>query len=466
MHKTIKTSLIICLLTCFILTGLTTSAANAASMNSWTYGGSGSDYTYGLVATPDGGHMMVGSTCSYGAGGSDIWLVKVDAHGTMLWNKTFGGPFTDYGCNIIATLDGNYALVGYTCDNNATGDLESPDAWLIKVNSDGNMLWNQTYGTATDSDYATTLAATADGGYVLAGALYPNVTGTEEAWFFKVDAQGTLQWSKTFPVEGGNCFWCVTVASDGGYVLTGQTFASGNEDLWIVKLDVNGNQLWSKTYGGSSTDLGWWIINSPNGGYAVSGCTSSFGAGKTDFWLLKIDQNGALLWNQTYGGSDDDLGYVLAATPDGGYAMVGSTMSYGTAGSSDFWLIKTDSNGVMQWNQTMGGPDFDQGQCLLVTSDDIYSIAGITASYGAGATDGWLVISNAFDTATPTPTASPTSIPTVVPTETASATPTATASPLPTTQQASMQTILVAVVVVIAAAVSLVVVFKKRKQPA
>jgi hypothetical protein len=423
-----------------MLSGLSTQATNATSMDSWAYGGPANDYTYGFVPTNDGGYMMVGSTCSYGAGASDVWLIKVDAHGNMVWNKTFGGPFTDYGCNVVTASDGGYVLVGYTCFDNASGIYEAPDALLIKVDADGNMLWNQTYGKAQDADYALTVAVTTDGGYVLAGAKYPNVTGTEEGWVVKVDVNGNLQWEKTFPKESGNSFfWSVVTASDGGYALAGQTPVEGNDDAWIVKIDANGNEQWSKTYGGQNSDLGWWIIRSPDGGYAVSGSTASYGAGKTDFWLLKLDENCDKQWSQTYGGPDEDIGYVITATPDGGYAIVGSTLSYGTAGSADFWLIKTDKNGKLLWNQTCGGPDYDQGQCLSVTTDGTYAIAGVTASYGAGASDGWLIISNAFDTAAPS------------------------ASDLPVTQQASMQTIVITVAVVIALIAALLVVFKKRR---
>ncbi len=138
--KTDTVSLIICILIYSTLTGLSTiQAASAASMDSWTYGGPSNDYTYGFVATTDGGHMMVGSTCSYGAGYSDFWLVKVDAHGGMVWNKTYGGPYNDLGCTIRATQDGGYVMVGYTCASNATGMDENADGWLIKVDADGHM---------------------------------------------------------------------------------------------------------------------------------------------------------------------------------------------------------------------------------------------------------------------------------------------------------------------------------------
>ncbi len=459
MQKTSKITLIICVLICFTLTGPSfVSSVNAASMDSWTYGGPANDYTYGFVAATDGGYLMVGSTCSYGAGSSDIWLVKVDAHGTMLWNKTFGGPYTDYGCNIIATSDGNYALVGYTCYDNSTGGEECPDVWLIKVDANGNALWNQTYGKLADADYAMVIVATSDGGYALAGAIYQNVTSPGDALLIKVDANGAEQWNQTYGGANEDIFWGITQTSDGGYTLTGQTIIEDSVDAWVIKLDANGTEQWSKTFGGSESDIGWWIIKNSDESYTLSGCTASFGAGHNDFWLIKIDSSGNMLWNQTYGGPEDDIAYVLTATPDGGYAIVGSTISFGTAGSSDFWLVKTDSNGVIQWNQTCGGVDFDQGQWLSVTQDGVYAVAGVTASYGAGGTDGWLVISNAFESPESTPTPS-----TVAPTVTV----TPTETPTPTTELmqdfTQLQTIIIGVIALIVVVTVVCVVFKKRK---
>jgi hypothetical protein len=396
MPKSKLTSMIICALILVSIVALLIQTTNASVMNTWTYGGVNNDYTYSIVATSDGGHLLMGSTCSYGAGNSDLWLIKVDAHGNEVWNKTFGGPYTDYGCNIIATKDGNYLLVGYKCYDNATGDNECPNGWLIKVNADGNELWNQTYGTAETADYTVVVAETADGGYALAGGSWPNVCGEEDAWLVKVDADGNEQWSRTYGDSYIDAFWSITATSDDGVVLTGSTNGETG-DLWVLKLDENGNEQWSKTYGGCNSDQGWWIIATSDGGYAVSGSTYSYGAGNSDAWLLKLDSKGNLQWNQTYGGASTDATFVLTATSDGGYAMVGSTCSYG-AGDSDFWLLKTDSEGVLQWNQTYGGSGYDVGQYLTVNAKGVYAVAGVTASFGAGGSDGWLIITESPQT--------------------------------------------------------------------
>lgn len=380
------TSLVICTLISLFIIAMFIQTTDAAVMNAWTYGGPDSDYTYGIVATPDGGHLLVGSIVSVVGGYSDVWLIKVDAHGNAVWNKTYGGPYTDLGCNIIATADGNYLIVGYTALTNATAEYECTDSLLIKVDPNGNVLWSKTYGAAMDAEYTTVIAATVDGGYALAGGVYPGVTGDCQGIIIKVDADGNQQWIKTYHEGAPECFWGIVADKDGSIALTGTV----EKSLLIIKVDSQGNELWSSVQGGDGEDKGWWIMQTDDGGYIVSGSTNSSGAGGSDAMLLKFDANGVLQWQHTYGGAADDAAFVLAKAPDGGYVFVGSTCSYG-AGDSDFWLVKTDSHGVMQWNQTYGGSSYDVGQCITVNAKGIFAVAGVTASFGAGGSDGWLI---------------------------------------------------------------------------
>jgi hypothetical protein len=381
------TSSIIGTLIVLFVAALLIQTTDASSMNAFTYGGSNSDYTYGIVATPDGGHLLVGAMVTVDGGYSDVWLIKVDAHGNTVWNRTYGGAYTDVGCNIIAASDGNYLIVGYTAITNATGDHECTDSLLIKVDSEGNLLWSKTYGAPMDSEYTTVIAATANGGYALAGGVYPNVTEYSQGIIIKVDAEGNQQWLKTYDEGAPECFWGITPNRDESLTLTG----SIRDDLLLIKVNHEGSVVWSMVYGADGNDQGWWILPTSDGGYIVSGSTTSYGAGSIDAWLLKFNSDGTLQWNQTYGGYADDTAFVLTKTADGGYAVVGSTCSYG-AGDSDFWLIRTDSKGAMQWNQTYGGSGYDVGQCVIVNSKGVYAVAGVTASFGAGGSDGWLII--------------------------------------------------------------------------
>lgn len=214
----------------------------------------------------------------------------------MQWNKTFGGSGTDYGLSLVQAGDGGYALLGST----ASFGAGSTDLWLIKTDSSGNMQWNKTYGT----------------------------TGFEEGYGMKP-------------------------TSDGGYIIGATTGPFTALDAWLVKTDGSGNMQWNKTYGGTLMELGGVAIQTSDGGYALATQTTSFGAGDTDAWLIKTDANGNMQWNQTYGGTGSEDAYCVIQTSDGGYAIGGWTNSFG-AGGIDMWLIKTDEGGVVPEGLPLG----------------------------------------------------------------------------------------------------------------
>jgi hypothetical protein len=345
-----------------------------------TYGGAEADYAYSLVQTDDGGYAIAGSTESYGAGARDFWLVKTDSAGNVLWNRKYGGTNYDEARSLVQTSDGGYALAGYT-DSYGAG---SSDFWLVKTDASGNTQWNKTYG-GTGNDGASSVVQTGDGGYALAGYTYSLGAGYD-FWLVKTDASGNTQWSKTYGGTNYDEASSLVQASDGGYAIAGKTFSYGDgvADFWLVKTDSSGNVQWNKTYGGTGSGWASSVVQASDGGYALAGWAVY------DFWLVKTDSAGNMQWNRTYGGAEGDYAYSLVQTSDGGYALAGYTDSYG-AGSSDFWLVKTDLVGNMQWNKTYGGTGNDEARSLVQASDGGYALAGMTNSYGAGGGDFWLV---------------------------------------------------------------------------
>jgi predicted secreted protein len=197
--------------------------------------------------------------------------------------------------------------------------------------------------------------------------------------------------AQTYGGTSGDGGFSVVQTIDRGYAIAGTiSSGAGGADFWLVKTDAAGTLQWNQTYGGTDLDLARSVVETSDGGYTIAGETLSYGAGGMDFWLVKTDATGNAQWNQRYGGTNDDYGRSVVETSDGGYTIAGWTASYG-AGGMDFWLVKTDAAGNAQWNQTYGGTDSDQGLSVVETSDGGYAITGYTMSFGAGDSDVWLV---------------------------------------------------------------------------
>jgi predicted secreted protein len=380
--------LIIAILASFTFSVAICPTACAATMWSKTYGGTGNDSGAGdIIQTSDGGYAISGDTASFGAGGADYWLIKVDADGNMQWNKTYGGAAAESDAAMCQTSDGGYALVGDTKSFGAGGN----DVWLVKTDASGNMQWNKTYG-GTGNDLGINVVQTIDGGYALAAYTSSFGAGGIDFWLIKTDSGGNMQWNKTYGGTGTDYCFNVIQTIDGGYALAGPTtsFGAGSMDVWLVKTDASGNIQWNKTYGGTGTDYMDQMIRTVDGGYAIAGFTTSFGAIGSDVWLVKTDASGNMEWNRTYGGTGTDNGFHLVQCVDEGYAIIGSTNSFG-AGGNDVWVIKTDVSGNILENLTLGGTGTDDGRSIIQTIDGGYLFAGNTNSFGAGGSDFYVV---------------------------------------------------------------------------
>jgi len=352
-----------------------------------TYGGTSNDYAQSVVQTSDRGYALTGYTYSYGAGSADFWLVKTDSNGNVKWNQTYGGAGDERAFSVVQTSDGGYALAG---DTSSYG-IGYFSFWLVKTDPAGNMQWSRTYGIGIASR-CYSMVQTSDGGYALFGLTWDwGPRGLASNFLLvKTDLNGNVQWSRTY--GGADLASSMVQTSDGGYALAGCTwsYGTGSRDFWLVKTDSAGNMLWNKTYGGADHDQANSVVQTSDGGYALAGLTTSFGAGGDDFWLVKTDSAGNMQWNQTYGGTKDDQANSVVQTLDGGYVLTGTTASYG-AGGNDFWVIKTDPHGNMEWSQTYGGTSGDAANSVILTNDGGFALTGTTASYGAGQSDFWLI---------------------------------------------------------------------------
>ena len=312
-----------------------------------TYGGEFDEYAYSVQQTLDGGYIITGETSSYGSAGSiDIWLVKTDDNGHRLWAKSFGGASFESAFCVLQSNDGGFVIAGNTGSYGAGGS----DLWIIKANSSGTEEWNKTYG-GLDHDYGTSIQHTSDGGFIILGSTRSLGAGGLDIYLIKIDSSGNLIWSKTFGGTDDDYGACVQQTSDGGFIIRGDTssYGSGNSDFWIIKTDSSGNEEWNNTFGGTDNDWGYssTIQQTTEGGYITTGETYSYGAGVSDVWLIKINNIGNEEWSVTFGGANDDYGSSVQQTNDGGYIVTGATWSFGE-GTGDVWLIKTDENGEIE----------------------------------------------------------------------------------------------------------------------
>jgi hypothetical protein len=318
-----------------------------------------------------------------------VYLVKMDTSGNIQWNQTYGGTSFERGWSVVQTSDGGYAIAGSTVSFGAGGY----DIYLVKTDPAGNMQWNQTYGGGgTDLGYS--MAQSSDGGFVIAGVTGSFVSNPNfyDVYLVKTNASGAMQWNQTYGGARDDFGMSVVKTSDGGYAIAGYTdsFGSSNTNVYLVKVDANGNLQWNQTYGGTNNEEGRSIVQTTDGGYAIAGDSFIFMATSSDVYLVKVDANGNLQWNQTYGGANTDYGYSVIQTSEGGYAIAGTTASFGT-GYYEAYLVKTDATGNMQWNQTYGGAGSVNGVSVVQTSEGGYALAGYASSFGSSSNDVYLV---------------------------------------------------------------------------
>jgi uncharacterized delta-60 repeat protein len=356
-----------------------------------TYGGTGWDEANSVQQTSDGGYIVAGWTRSFGAGRNDIFLIRTDASGNIIWAKTYGGTSSDYANSVQQTSDGGYIVAGETRSFGAGRN----DIFLIKTDANGNVQWAKTYG-GTRYDWPSSVQQTSDGGYIVAGGTWSFGAGRNDIFLIKTDANGNIIWAKTYGGTDDDIANSVQQTSDGGYIVAGGTysFGAGSADIFLIKTDANGNVIWAKTYGGTSSDYANSVQQTSDGGYIVAGETESFGAGRNDVFLIKTDANGNVQWAKTYGGTSSDYANSVQQTSDGGYIVAGGTWSFG-AGYRDIFLIKTDANGNIIWAKTYGGTSSDYANSVQQTSDGGYIVAGWTYSFGAGNYDIFLIKTDA-----------------------------------------------------------------------
>jgi hypothetical protein len=364
---------------------------------SWTrtFGGASADGGRAIQQTSDGGYILAGYTYSFGAGYADLYLIKTDKDGNLEWSNAYGGAGWEYGFSVVEMEDGGYLSVGYTTSNGMGGR----DVYLVKTDGVGNLLWSKTYGGA-GLDVGKGVDIAPDGGYILVGYTESFGAGQNDVYVVKTDPDGNEEWARTFGGDQSELGMAVKALANGGYVFTGTTgsFDVDNRDAYLVRTDAEGKEIWSKTYGNVEGFLAYEIGNdvqlSPDNGYVLAGNhntgQSSSGGELLNIYLLKTDENGNEVWTSSAGrGPFYDYGSALMVMPDGGYTVVGTTKS--GSDNNDLYLVRFDESGNILWQKSFGNFASEWGSGLALSSDGGMVMVGHTNSFGAGSFDMWLL---------------------------------------------------------------------------
>lgn len=375
-----------------------------------SFGGSKRDKAYSIKQTIDGGYILIGYSdsedddVSGNHGLNDYWILKLDSQGNIKWQESLGGKMIDEPYSIEQTEDGGYILVGNS--DSEDGDVggthsRSYDYWVVKINNNGKIQWEKSLG-GTGNDWGQSIRQTKDGGYIVAGCSESNdgdATGNHgkyDFWIVKLDSIGLIQWQRMIGGSDIDEAWSIQETTDGGYIVIGYSNSYDGDitshcwgyDYWVVKLKENGLIQWDKSFGGTNDDLGYSIKQSNDGGYIIAGTSFLYKYGDQRDWdcfVVKIDSNSNLQWQKAYGGTGEDCAYSIQQTDDSGYIFSGYSNSddgevSGNNGNDDYWIVKLDVNGNLQWQKSLGGSWNDDARSIVQTNDGGYIIAGYSQS--------------------------------------------------------------------------------------
>ena len=393
-----------------------------------TYGGSDLDKAVSIVLADDGNYVILGSTKSTdgdiidkSSSDEDFWLLKVKPNGDILWSKTYGGPEDDTASSLEKTNDGGYIASGYS--RGAGGDVGNNegfhDFWVVKFTASGDLQWEKSFGFP-GSDKAYKARQTQDGGYIVSGVLDVSASEGEgglgsnradqyasrsiqhaggDYWLIKLSATGQMQWRNYFGGTFTDTAYDVLQTSNGEYLVIGTSDSDdvdisgniGTYDFWVIRVSVNGEILWEKNYGGTQIENVYAASKTTDGNFLLFGDTRSDDVdvtsdfGKADIWGIKINEQGALLSQQSYGGSEFETAKHITNLSNGNYLITGNTRSIdgdftSNNGQNDALVMLIDNNESLQFQATIGGSNFDFARDAIEAEDNTFVIAGSTQS--------------------------------------------------------------------------------------
>lgn len=422
-----KRTILYCVLIAFVLSCTDDSSSTNTTASGTidfvkTLGGSLNDSAQSVVATNDGGYAILGFTQSQDGDitnkqndSFDYWVVKFDAQSNIEWQNVYGGTGNERGQQIIQTLDDGYAIIGSSdsTDGDVSNNNGAQDYWLAKLDAVGNLSWQKSFGFS-GNDIGLSVIQTNDQGYLLTGILDVTASGGlgntnarssqqrhagGDYWAIKLDMSGNFEWSRFF---GGNFTDTpegIAQTVDNGFIIVGGSDSIdtdissniGSYDFWVIRIDANGDLVWEKSFGGQESDEAKAIVKSSDGNFVIAGNTRSntddvsVNNGAADIWLIKISSDGNLIWEKTLGGSSFDSATSINPTNDNGFLLAGSSRSSDgdvsiNKGQNDAWAVKVDANGTIEWETSAGGSNIDIAHSIAELTDSSVIVVGDTTS--------------------------------------------------------------------------------------
>lgn len=365
------------------------------------------DVAYSTEPSTDGGYIMAGFVGAVVAGDRNCWIVKIDSTGNTQWEKELGGSENDECYSVAQTTDGGFIVAGVT--NSSDADLigmnaMNHDYWIIKLTGAGSIEWQKVLG-GSSAEYAKEIQQTKDGGYIVAGwsaSTDGDVTGNHgsvDYWIVKLTSAGSIEWQKSLGGSKDDWGTAVQQSMDGGYIVAGYsaskdgdiTFNHGDMDYWVVKLNSIGSVEWQKSFGGSGLDRPWSIQQTSDKGFIVAGESKSHDGdltsnyGDYDWWVVKMDQQGNMQWQKNLGGSLEDAQPSVIETRDSMFVIAGVSYSGDVDvtvnhGSGDYWVVELNQQGSIQWEKCYGGTYGEQAYSIRQTMDGGFILGGMASS--------------------------------------------------------------------------------------
>ena len=380
-----------------------------------TLGGTKNDAFSSIKKTTDGGFIAVGYAQSSDFDISnknndsyDYWVVKFDAANTVEWSKTFGGSDDDRARDILQLSDGSFLVTGFSRSNDLDVTVNSGnyDFWVVKINFDGTLVWEKSFGFS-GADQSYIIKQTSDGNFLLGGSLDVTASGGQgnsktskrhaggDYWLLKIDANGNKLWSRYYGGQFTDTLLDISETENGNYILTGYSDSSdtdisnnlGEYDFWIVKVNNTGDLIWERNFGGSQIDEAFSITKTTDNHFLIAGNTRSadkdvtLNNGSSDIWVIKINSDGTLIWERNFGGTSFDNANKIISAERGGFYVVGSSRSSdidaaSNFGNKDVWILKIDATGNLQWQKNIGGSNLDEASSVIELQNGSLIVSG------------------------------------------------------------------------------------------